>query len=87
MNLKRFTQTSFIVGIILTFIPLFCYSVFPMPHNADNVILNSMCYMIIIGFVSTIISIVSFGIYIYLKYIHISKTINSQLPPPNVFDV
>ena len=71
MNLKQFTQTSFIVGIILTFIPLFCYSVFPMPHNADNVILNSMCYMIIIGFVSTTISIVSFGVYIYLKYIKI----------------
>lgn len=86
MNLKRFTQTSFIVGIILTFIPLFCYSVFPMPHNADNVILNSMCYMIIIGFVSTTISIVSFGVYIYLKYIHISKIINIKMPDFDISD-
>jgi hypothetical protein len=86
MNLKKFTQTSFIVGMVLTFIPLFCYSVFPMPHNADSVILNSMCYMIIIGFVSTTISIVSFGIYMYLKYIHNNTTINIKIPDLDISD-
>ena len=86
MSLKKFTEASFIIGIVLVFIPLFCYTVFPMPHSTDSIVLNSMCYMMIIGFVLLIISLVSFGVTIYLKFFHNVKNINIKMSDLDIKD-